>query len=135
MTVRDYVSKLERFLRLLTQHHQVPTISPSPHTGVFVDDQTKIGSIGIHVQQRFTSHGFALNVDNQCLPWFQKIVACGLEDVRLTSIQDQHKRMGLREGEWPVKVEEVVPVAAKLFGQVFGRAMAGEITEAVPEEA
>lgn len=32
-------------------------------------------------------HGFALNVTNEPLTWFNQIVACGLADVRATSLE------------------------------------------------
>ena len=53
-------------------------------TGVWVDDR-KIASIGVHVQKGVTTHGFAVNVDNDLQP-FEWIVPCGLGGVRMTSI-------------------------------------------------
>jgi lipoate-protein ligase B len=45
----------------------------------------KIGSIGVHVNRGVTTHGFAVNVDNDLQP-FQWIVPCGIDNVRMTSI-------------------------------------------------
>ena len=45
----------------------------------------KIASIGVHVSRRVTTHGFAVNADNDLEP-FEWIVPCGLPDVRMTSI-------------------------------------------------
>ena len=53
-------------------------------TGVWVDDR-KIASIGIHVRKGVTTHGFAVNVDNDLQP-FEWIVPCGLDGVRMTSV-------------------------------------------------
>ena len=53
-------------------------------TGVWVGER-KIASIGVHVQKGVTTHGFAVNVDNDLQP-FEWVVACGLPDVRMTSI-------------------------------------------------
>ena len=53
-------------------------------TGVWVDDR-KIASIGIHVKQWVTLHGFALNVDAD-LDWFRLVVPCGLTGVTMTSV-------------------------------------------------
>ena len=50
------------------------------YTGVWVEDR-KIASIGVHVQRGVTTHGFAVNVDNDLTP-FEWVVACGLPDVR-----------------------------------------------------
>jgi lipoate-protein ligase B len=54
------------------------------YTGVWVDDR-KIASIGVHVSRGIATHGFAVNVDNDLQP-FSWVVACGLPDVRMTSI-------------------------------------------------
>ena len=54
------------------------------YTGVWVDDR-KIGSIGVHVQKGVTTHGFAVNVQNDLQP-FEWIVPCGLGGVRMTSV-------------------------------------------------
>jgi lipoyl(octanoyl) transferase len=53
-------------------------------TGVWLESR-KIASIGVHVARRVTTHGFAVNVDNDLRP-FEWVVACGLPDVRMTSI-------------------------------------------------
>jgi lipoyl(octanoyl) transferase len=53
-------------------------------TGVWVDDR-KIASIGVHVSRGVTTHGFAVNVDNDLQP-FSWVVPCGLEGVQMTSV-------------------------------------------------
>jgi lipoyl(octanoyl) transferase len=53
-------------------------------TGVWVQER-KIASIGVHVQRGVSTHGFAVNVENDLQP-FQWIVPCGLEGVRMTSL-------------------------------------------------
>src|SRR6202167_3318831 len=57
------------------------------YTGVWVQDR-KIASIGVHVSRGVTTHGFAVNVDNDLEP-FSWIVACGLPGVEMTSIADE----------------------------------------------
>ena len=53
-------------------------------TGVWTRGR-KIASIGIHVKQWVTIHGFALNVTTD-LDWFGHIVPCGIDRVRMTSV-------------------------------------------------
>jgi lipoyl(octanoyl) transferase len=53
-------------------------------TGVWVGDR-KIASIGVHVARAITTHGFAVNVENDLEP-FEWIVPCGLDGVRMTSL-------------------------------------------------
>jgi lipoyl(octanoyl) transferase len=54
-------------------------------TGVWVEDR-KIASIGVHRSRGVTTHGFAVNVDNDLQP-FEWIVPCGLGGVQMTSIR------------------------------------------------
>jgi lipoate-protein ligase B len=53
-------------------------------TGVWTRGR-KIASIGIHVKQWVTYHGFALNV-NTNLSYFDLIVPCGIREVVMTSV-------------------------------------------------
>ncbi len=54
------------------------------YTGVWVDSR-KIASIGVHVSRGISTHGFAVNVNNDLDP-FSLVVACGLPDVAMTSL-------------------------------------------------
>ena len=45
----------------------------------------KIGSIGVHVSRGVTTHGLAVNVNNDLQP-FEWIVPCGIEGCRMTSL-------------------------------------------------
>jgi lipoate-protein ligase B len=62
------------------------------YTGVWVEDR-KIASIGVHVSKGVTTHGFAVNVDNDVEP-FHQVTACGLPGVRMTSIALETGRTG-----------------------------------------
>jgi lipoyl(octanoyl) transferase len=53
-------------------------------TGAWVG-QRKIASIGVHVARGVTTHGFAVNVENDLQP-FEWVVPCGLAQVRMTSV-------------------------------------------------
>jgi lipoyl(octanoyl) transferase len=53
-------------------------------TGVWVGER-KIGSIGVHVNRGITTHGFAINVNNDLQP-FEWIVPCGIEHCQVTSV-------------------------------------------------
>jgi lipoyl(octanoyl) transferase len=60
-------------------------------TGVWVGDR-KIASIGVHVQHGVTTHGFAINVENDLQP-FSWIVPCGLDGVQMTSLIRETARL------------------------------------------
>jgi lipoyl(octanoyl) transferase len=53
-------------------------------TGAWVGER-KIASIGVHVARGVTTHGFAVNVENDLQP-FEWVVPCGLAQVRMTSV-------------------------------------------------
>jgi lipoyl(octanoyl) transferase len=57
------------------------------YTGVWVQER-KIASIGVHVSHGVTTHGFAVNVENDLEP-FSWVVACGLPGVVMTSLEHE----------------------------------------------
>jgi lipoyl(octanoyl) transferase len=73
----------------------------------------KIAAIGVHISRWITTHGFALNVTNEPLPYFRGIVPCGISDGGVTSIE---RVLGLHP-----EVREVVPRIVARFAEVFGR--------------
>jgi lipoate-protein ligase B len=79
------------------------------YTGVWVEDR-KIASIGVHVTRWITFHGFALNV-NTDLSDFDLIVPCGIEAVKMTSIQKETGR--------PFALREVADRVAASFSHIF----------------
>jgi lipoate-protein ligase B len=92
-------------------------------TGVWTGGR-KIASIGIHVKQWVTFHGFALNVSTD-LSYFDFIVPCGIPDVVMTSVVCE---LGARAPSDPASATRSAVVAA--FGRTFGR----EPRQAEPEE-
>jgi lipoyl(octanoyl) transferase len=57
------------------------------YTGVW-EGPRKIASIGVHVSRGISTHGFAVNVENDLDP-FSWVIACGLPDVEMTSIASE----------------------------------------------
>ena len=84
------------------------------YTGVWTMGR-KIASIGIHVKQWVTWHGFALNVTTD-LAQFERIVPCGIPGVEMTSVQ---REKGERRGErelWDATVAAVIRGFETAFG-------------------
>jgi lipoate-protein ligase B len=89
-----YVRKLELALVAALAEEGVrararPDEGPD-YTGVWVQDR-KIASIGVHLSREVTTHGFAVNVENDMQP-FEWVVACGLDGVRMTSLIKETSR-------------------------------------------
>jgi lipoate-protein ligase B len=87
MEVRDvpgYVRTMEGAIVAALAEEGIAAEVREGLTGVWAGDR-KIGSIGVHVSRGVTTHGFAINVDNDLQP-FEWIVPCGMEHVRMTSV-------------------------------------------------
>jgi lipoate-protein ligase B len=85
-------------------------------TGVWTNGR-KIASIGIHVKQWVTFHGFALNVSTD-LRLFDLIVPCGLHGVTMTSVARELGAAGSdAEALWTTTRE----AALRGFESVFER--------------
>jgi lipoic acid synthetase len=84
--VRHYIRKLEETIIkvLLALGIRARTVEQYP--GVWVGEK-KICSMGIHVSHHITTHGFALNV-NDDLRYFQYVNPCGLSGDVMTSVSE-----------------------------------------------
>ena len=115
--VRRYVRDLEDVLiRTLADLGVSADRSPRPErfSSVWVGDD-KIAAIGVHLSRWITTHGFALNVTDDPLPYFRGIVPCGITDGGVTSIE---RHLGRR-----IEPRELVAGLARRFAEVFGRDM------------
>ncbi|CCM01294.1 uncharacterized protein FIBRA_03343 [Fibroporia radiculosa] len=120
--IRPYICNMQRTLEAhLLERHGVAHV-PSDNTGVFLDETTKVASIGVQVRHRLTTHGFAMNVTREPLAWFAKVVACGLAEVSAGCIADAVKVNGSRGSA--ITVEGEIEGLVATFGQVYGREMA-----------
>ena len=84
-------------------------------TGVWTRGR-KIASIGIHVKQWVTYHGFALNVSTD-LAYFDLIVPCGIQDVVMTSVAQELGRTDTA-AIWKETREAVVEELGRTFDRV-----------------
>jgi lipoyl(octanoyl) transferase len=87
MRIGDVVAYLRKMEEAIVATLADAGVAAGPReglTGVWVEDR-KIGSIGVHVSRAVTTHGFAINVENDLQP-FEWVVPCGLEGVRMTSV-------------------------------------------------
>jgi lipoyl(octanoyl) transferase len=120
--VHAYVRGLERVMIGSLAEHGVGAQTIAGLTGVWTEGPApapgltgaarKIGSIGVHVSRGITTHGLAVNVDNDLQP-FEWVVPCGIEGVAMTSIA--------REGGRGATVEAYGATVARHFGEVFDR--------------
>jgi lipoyl(octanoyl) transferase len=117
--VKRYVTDLEEALiRTLADWGIRGERSRRPErvTSVWVGED-KVAAIGVHLSRWITTHGFALNVTDEPLPFFGGIVPCGIVDGGVTSMQTLLGR--------PVSLDEVGGAWLAHFGEVFGREIIG----------
>lgn len=55
--------------------------------GVWTSQDEKICAVGVHLRRYISSHGIGLNVTEEPMGWFKRIVACGLEGKRATALE------------------------------------------------
>jgi lipoyl(octanoyl) transferase len=111
--VKKYCRDLEEALIRTLGVFEIDAARIDGLTGVWLNSPPrKIASIGIHLTKWVSTHGYALNVDLDPAPFTEWITACGLDGYAFTSMA--------RELGRPVSVDEVRPVAAQAFAEVFG---------------
>jgi lipoyl(octanoyl) transferase len=111
----------------------LPAFGVEGHTGVWVGEEAalgpagdegaataaailsgrvrKIASIGVHVSRWVTWHGFALNLTDEPMEAFRLIVPCGIEGVRMTSLEAEGAGTG------PGRLRRALAAG---FGAAFG---------------
>jgi lipoyl(octanoyl) transferase len=120
--VHEFVRRLERVAISALAEHGVEAQTIDGLTGVCThgeapgsaapDEARKIGSIGVHVSRGVTTHGIAINVDNDLQP-FEWIVPCGIEGCRVTSLS---RELGAEQS-----LAAFAGTVTARFGAVFDR--------------
>ncbi len=118
--VVDFLRRMERALIAALADAGIEARMRDGLTGVWVGER-KIASIGVHVSRGITTHGFAVNVENDLQP-FEWVVPCGLEGVRMTSVIAE---TGGGQGTLAVFGEHV----AERFAEEHGRRATGVAPE------
>jgi lipoyl(octanoyl) transferase len=110
-----YLRTLEQALIDALAGIGIPAERNPGYTGVWTRERSrKIASIGIHVKQWVTWHGFALNVTTD-LSQFGRIVPCGIPGVEMTSVA---RETGNGNGEtslWEASVDAVIQGFERAF--------------------
>ncbi len=134
--VHAYVRRLERVMIESLAAYGIAAGPTEGLTGVWVgqpaterdtpgseaeDVSRKIGSIGVHVSRGVTTHGFAINVNNDLQP-FEWIVPCGIEGCRMTSVT---RELGREQ-----QLERFADAVAGRFAEICER----EATATSPDE-
>jgi lipoyl(octanoyl) transferase len=134
----EYVRRLEEVLIRTCADFRIPTKRICGLTGVWTNPETttecvgtgalartgelrstseafqpqdaKIAALGVHISRAVTSHGFALNVNND-LSYFDLIIPCGITTKPVTSMA---KELGRQ-----LAIQDVAHGVSRNFGTVF----------------
>ncbi len=125
-----YLRQVEEALIVALAGLGVPAARSPGQTGVWTGGR-KIASIGIHVRQWVTTHGFALNLTNR-LDDFGLIVPCGIANVEMTTVARELGASGPVDEAalWRDGVAEVTGAVSHVFGLAPHPVTLGEL---VPE--
>jgi lipoyl(octanoyl) transferase len=138
--VHSYIRKMEQVMIGSLAEHGVPTQTIAALTGVWTKGAPppgplpgrraekstvallsgppapgiarKIGSIGLHISRGVTSHGLAVNVNNDLQP-FEWIVPCQIEGCAMTSLS---RELGAEQD-----LDAFATTLAERFGEVYER--------------
>lgn len=109
-----FLRQIEAALIAVLDDFGVPGERNEGLTGVWTSGR-KIASIGIHVKQWVTWHGFALNVMTD-LSYFDLIVPCGIPNVVMTSLQKELDERAPRD-LWSRAIDQTVLAFAETFAR------------------
>jgi len=110
--VHDYVRRMEQVVIQTLARYEIEAGTIEGLTGVWTPERRKIASIGVHISRGVTTHGFAINVNNDLQP-FEWIVPCGIEQCEVSSIC---KETGEQQD-----MSRVMDIVTERFGDVYGR--------------
>jgi len=110
--VHEYIRRMERVVIAALADWGIEAGLIDGLTGVWTPERRKIGSIGVHVNRGVTTHGLAVNVNNDLQP-FEWIVPCGIDHCQVTSLSREH---GSEQD-----LDSFVGTLAERFGQVYER--------------
>jgi lipoyl(octanoyl) transferase len=85
LDLRRYVRTLEAAVIGTAAAFGVAADRLEGHPGIWVEGDRKLAAVGVRVRRGVTTHGLALNVNND-LRWFDEMVPCGIADKTVTSL-------------------------------------------------
>ncbi len=112
-----FLRQVEGALIQTLADYDIPGERSAGFTGVWTNGR-KIASIGVHARDWVTWHGFALNVTTD-LSYFDFIVPCGIDNVTMTSIEEELTRRNGTASTIAVTVDAAGDAAATAFGDAF----------------
>ena len=124
--VADFVYGLEEIMGRTAEDFGV-VINRDPRNRGMWAGTRKIGSVGLSIRRRISTHGLALNVSLDLTP-FSWINSCGLSQVAMTSLQQELQVS--QKKNIPVSMDAVKEKFVTYFCRLFHFQLIGETTHA-----
>jgi lipoyl(octanoyl) transferase len=88
--IRNLVKQIELSIIEFLKLYNIKSYADKENIGIWVRDK-KIAAIGIRVSQWIAYHGCSININNN-LNHYKKIIPCGLNNNKITSMQGETKK-------------------------------------------
>ena len=85
--IRNLVRQIENTIIKFLNSYKIKSYADKKNIGIWVKKK-KIAAIGIRVSRWVAYHGFSINIKNN-LDDYKKIIPCGLDNKKITSIKSQ----------------------------------------------
>jgi len=87
--IRNLINQIEKSIIEFLRIYNIKSYSDKKNIGIWVNGR-KIAAIGIKVSQWVAYHGCSININND-LDCYKKIVPCGLDKDKITSVENESK--------------------------------------------
>ena len=87
--IKNLVKQIELCVIDFLELHKIKSYADKKNIGIWVKDK-KIAAIGIRVSNWVAYHGFSININND-LDHYKKIIPCGLNNNKITSMERETK--------------------------------------------
>jgi lipoyl(octanoyl) transferase len=85
--IRNLVKNIENSIIEFLKIYKIRSYADKKNIGIWVNGK-KIAAIGIRVTQWIAYHGCSININNSLNP-YKKIIPCGLDNKKVTSIKEE----------------------------------------------
>ncbi len=87
--IRNLIKQIENIIIEFLKLYGIKSNADRKNIGIWVNNK-KIAAIGIRVSRWVAYHGFSININNN-LEEYKKIIPCGLDNKKITSIKNEGK--------------------------------------------
>ena len=89
--IKKLINSIEKSIIEFLKLHKIKANKDDKNIGIWVKEK-KIAAIGLRVSRWIAYHGCSININND-LDQYLKIVPCGLDNKKITSIHNENKKI------------------------------------------